>query len=106
MSKSLKSLVVLLYIVSIGLVTYGIVTMYYYPDSYAELDAIMERTPFNHLVEGDAYNYIIMAGRGIGLILIGGFIGLIANIINIYGLISARKEAEYESQNEPIERQL
>jgi hypothetical protein len=88
LSGGLKFLVVMFYIGAIALVTYGLITMLHYP-YYSSYDT---ETPMNHFVEGDAYNYIIMAGRGAGFIILGGFIGIIGNLLNIYGLIYSKIE--------------
>ncbi|MDN3956216.1 hypothetical protein [Sporolactobacillus laevolacticus] len=81
MSKEgLKALIFLFYLVTIGFVVTGLVFGFYYPNYDSELDL---GSTFNHTVGGDAYNYIIMAGRGllwIGMAIVTAIIGAALNI--------------------------
>lgn len=78
--STFKGLITLLYLATIGLVITGLVFGFYYPDYDSELDL---GSTFNHTVGGDAYNYIIMASRGllwIGMAIITAIIGAALNI--------------------------
>lgn len=92
--NGIVGIAVLLYFISLGLIAFGFITMYYYPDELYSFENY-----FNHVVEGDAYNFIIMAGRGIGFITLGGFIGLIANIVNLYGLMVQKNKVNIVDNN-------
>lgn len=94
MNQKLKNTATLLYMLSLGLIAFGIITMVYYPiDMRDSIDMIMGDTAptFNHFVEGDAYNLIIAGLRGLGYIVLGGFSGLFAMLITLFGLRKEQK---------------
>jgi hypothetical protein len=67
-AEFLKGISIISYVISLGLVIAGLVITYYYPSYDSNLNI---GNKFNHVVGGDAYNYIIIGVRGLGLITIG-----------------------------------
>lgn len=61
---------------AIGLALYGFFTMYAYTKQYASIS-------IGHIVDGDAYNYTIIAIRGVGWICAGIISAIIGSILVI-----------------------
>lgn len=91
MSKDgLKSLILLFYLATLGFAITGLVFGFYYPEYDSEFDL---GSKFNHTVGGDAYNYIIMAGRGLIWIGLSIISAIVASTLNIgYYLIVKNNE--------------
>ncbi|GGL55648.1 hypothetical protein [Sporolactobacillus putidus] len=68
---SLSAVIWIFYLIALGCIVFGIVTAYYYPDQQKDLLGNPTGSIFNHVVGGDAYNYIIMGLRGLVWIVIG-----------------------------------
>jgi hypothetical protein len=70
----MKAWMIILYMAAIGFAVAGIYVMFYYdPEDLS-----------TKIVGGDAYNYIIIGVRGVGLICVGIISSLIATGIAIY----------------------
>lgn len=69
--KTLESIMLTFYFLALCSIVFGIVTAYYYPDQQKDLLGNPTGSTFNHVVGGDAYNYIIMGLRGLVWIVIG-----------------------------------
>jgi|GEM_PF-2680118 len=84
----MKAWIVTLYIVAIGLAAFGVYTMLAY-DSDEGVGV---------LVGGDAYNYIIIAVRGVGFICTGIISALIATGIAVYDARNEQQTVTAEPQ--------
>jgi hypothetical protein len=56
------------YLLSLGSIIFGIVAAYFYPEYDSSIGI---GNSFNHIVGGDAYNYTIMATRGLLWVCVG-----------------------------------
>ncbi|WP_442601201.1 hypothetical protein [Paenibacillus sp. KN14-4R] len=81
-STSLKSASILLYLMSIILIIVGFIVMFHYGD-YKSDDIFSSGSKFGHIVGGDAYNYIIIGIRGVGFIVTGFVVTVIASTLLI-----------------------
>ncbi|AWB45258.1 hypothetical protein DCC85_14175 [Paenibacillus sp. CAA11] len=77
----LKSFAQLFYVAAAALLIFGVVVMYHYGDYSADYNVTGSK--FGHIVEGDAYNYIINATRGVGIIVIGAMFAIVATALLI-----------------------
>lgn len=98
--EAFKGVIAIFYLATISLVITGLVFGFYYPDYDSELDL---GSKFNHTVGGDAYNYIIMAGRGliwIGMAIITAIIGGVLNIgYFIIGKVEVKNVNQISNEN-------
>lgn len=80
----MNNTVATLYVIAAVIVGFGFLTMYHYDSS----------GDFGRLVGGDAYNYIIIGVRGVGWIVTGFIVAVIASATWIVSAIreSAQKE--------------
>ncbi|WMT38891.1 hypothetical protein RE628_15220 [Paenibacillus sp. D2_2] len=85
----MKKYIVGSYILAAAFVVFGFITMYHYGDYNP--DRIYDKgSSFGHIVGGDAYNYIIIGVRGVGLIVAGFISAMVGSTI---WLVSAIKES-------------
>jgi len=82
--NGVKGWVVTLYVVAVGLAAYGVFYMLAY-DSESGVGT---------LVGGDAYNYIIIAVRGVGVICTGVVVALIATGVAVYDARNPRSVSD------------
>ncbi|OZQ76853.1 hypothetical protein [Paenibacillus sp. VTT E-133291] len=90
----MKGWSILLYVVSLGLVIFGLVTTFHYGDYNADYNTT--GSMFGHIVGGDAYNYTIIATRGVVLLIAGLIAALAASALLI---VNAIQEAEYRMKS-------
>ncbi|USB34272.1 hypothetical protein [Paenibacillus sp. YPG26] len=87
----MKGIAVILYLIAAGLLIFGIVTMYHYGDYNSGYN--LSGSKAGHIVGGDAYNYIIIATRGVGLIVAALISSLVASTIFIIDAIKGAKSS-------------
>lgn len=76
-----RKLATLLYFVAAGFIIFGLVTMYHYRSYNEEFNSSGGKA--GHIVGGDAYNYIIIATRVVGLMIIGAVSAVVASALLI-----------------------
>lgn len=77
----LKNISYVLYVVSVIFLVFGFITMYNYGDYNSETNIFGNKA--GHIVGGDAYNYIIIGIRGVGIILCGLLFSIVASTLII-----------------------
>jgi hypothetical protein len=92
--RMLRSFSYLFYAVSLALLVYGAITMFYYGDYSAETN--ISGSKAGHIVGGDAYNYIIIGIRGVGIILGGLLFSVVASALVIIEAIRNKEVQRVE----------
>ncbi|OMD12032.1 hypothetical protein [Paenibacillus odorifer] len=94
---------VFLYIISVALIIFGFITTYHYGDYNSDYNT--SGSMFGHVVGGDAYNYTIMATRGVVLLIAGLISAVVASALLI---VNAIQDSEYrlKSSLDKFEYQL
>lgn len=99
---TLKSIVLTFYFIAICSIIFGIITTYYYPNASTDpLTGDSTGSTFNHVVGGDAYNYVIMGLRGLVWIVIGFISALIGSTAAI--LLGIHKAEEKKAVADSVQ---
>jgi hypothetical protein len=83
----LKQIIALFYIVAVGLAIYGVIMMFNYDTSDGT----------GVIVGGDAYNFIIIAVRGVGIVCTGIISALIATGLAVYDSKNSDEDSTYNT---------